>query len=661
LWISPILAIVIAFLLIFQTVSFSSPDLAQGQDLKNSQPLNFTANNTNLANNNNLTFSLANDTGNTTIVGGNNLTIGKGPTFTDNVNVSELPSLEPYTGPPIAMPEPELEEIEKAKERANFRQLNSTAPFVQLNSTASLVEPPSNNNTVLSNNTIKTSSSFEIPSRFGSLIYTSPSLTDICITNPDACSGIPGEQPIVTPEIRPQSGFEGLSFTGYAFPPDVQMAAGHNHIVEMVNVEGAIYEKEDTLRRSFDLRNFFIEPSGVPASHLLFDPVLIYDTLSDRWFAAISDATNSSIRVAVSTTADPTGTWYRHNFDFGRPGMGDCPDRSQIAANNDKVIITANDYSGGIYCRGSLTFLGEEHVIIDKNDLISGSVSPAYDRSTRPDNTTVLIKPVRTSSSLSPLYALSSWWGDRDSVTLTTFTGPVHSIIRSDVAIPVSFIAVPPNAEQPSTSNLLETGSGNVMDAIESNGNILMVLTNACEPPGDVYEVMTILYAINRSCIRLIEINPADTSRSVQDINIGDRGSYFFYPAISSTNGFLVISYGHSSATTYPSFEVFGATEGTLVPGDIITHAYSVRVGSAPVDLYEQPLLPDGITPDPDISHWRWRWGDYFALSVDPADPTVVWIAGEYQQAPTAVESQQASARGWSTYISKIQTYRPTP
>jgi len=43
------------------------------------------------------------------------------------------------------------------------------------------------------------------------------------------------------------------------------------------------------------------------SSDSMTDPVLLFDSQSNRWFAAISDTTVHSIRVAVSQTADPTG------------------------------------------------------------------------------------------------------------------------------------------------------------------------------------------------------------------------------------------------------------------------------------------------------------------------------------------------------------------
>lgn len=93
------------------------------------------------------------------------------------------------------------------------------------------------------------------------------------------------------------TGFEGLS-QNCCSPPDVQVAASSegpsNYIVEMVNLDGAIYTKSGTLIKAFGLNEFF-NPSDNSFSKSndddLTDPLLLFDDSSGRWFASISDTT----------------------------------------------------------------------------------------------------------------------------------------------------------------------------------------------------------------------------------------------------------------------------------------------------------------------------------------------------------------------------------
>src|SRR5207302_4501477 len=96
-------------------------------------------------------------------------------------------------------------------------------------------------------------------------------------------------------------GFKGLT-QNCCDPPDVQVAAGSNYVVEMVNLDGAIYTKNGTLVKSFGLE-FLFNPTvkGLQSLNVsMSDPVLLFDSTSGRWFASISDITAHSIRVAVS-------------------------------------------------------------------------------------------------------------------------------------------------------------------------------------------------------------------------------------------------------------------------------------------------------------------------------------------------------------------------
>ena len=86
----------------------------------------------------------------------------------------------------------------------------------------------------------------------------------------------------------------------------MQVGAGAKYVVEMVNLDGAIYAKNGTLLKSFGLE-FLFNPKekGFQGSDVrMSDPALLFDNVSGRWFASISDISGHSIRVAVSKTED---------------------------------------------------------------------------------------------------------------------------------------------------------------------------------------------------------------------------------------------------------------------------------------------------------------------------------------------------------------------
>jgi len=120
----------------------------------------------------------------------------------------------------------------------------------------------------------------------------------------------------------PVVNFEGQ--TSPCFPPDCNGTSGPNHFMQTVNTTYAIYDKSGTkLAGPTNMNQLF---SGVPGSNCNDgDPIILYDEQADRWVATEFSlcGSNDLMLMAVSTTNDPTGTWYAYSFDV--QGMPDYP------------------------------------------------------------------------------------------------------------------------------------------------------------------------------------------------------------------------------------------------------------------------------------------------------------------------------------------------
>ena len=118
--------------------------------------------------------------------------------------------------------------------------------------------------------------------------------------------------------------FEGMSnqdnFNVFGFrvnPPDPNGEVGPNNFVEMINLVFAVYDKAGNLLvgpvdtgslwAGFPITDC-TDPSG--------DPVVLYDQFMDRWL--LSQFTTAGPEffncVAISTTSDPTGSYFRYAF-----------------------------------------------------------------------------------------------------------------------------------------------------------------------------------------------------------------------------------------------------------------------------------------------------------------------------------------------------------
>ena len=97
----------------------------------------------------------------------------------------------------------------------------------------------------------------------------------------------------------------------------------------MINLVFAVYDKAGNLLLGpFDTGSLF---AGFPVTNCALnagDPVVLYDQFKDRWLLSQFTPSNSGPEfwncVAISTTSDPTGSYYRYAFSTG-PNFPDYP------------------------------------------------------------------------------------------------------------------------------------------------------------------------------------------------------------------------------------------------------------------------------------------------------------------------------------------------
>jgi hypothetical protein len=91
----------------------------------------------------------------------------------------------------------------------------------------------------------------------------------------------------------------------------------------MVNSNFAVYSKTGTvLRTSTPINQLWAGTNSECATHNDGDPVIVYDQLANRWLLSQFIATPQTGEqygecVAISTTSDATGAYYRYTFLFG--------------------------------------------------------------------------------------------------------------------------------------------------------------------------------------------------------------------------------------------------------------------------------------------------------------------------------------------------------
>jgi len=166
-------------------------------------------------------------------------------------------------------------------------------------------------------------------------------------------------------ELRLTASFAGALDSGGGVPPDVQGAAGPDHLLVMLNTTFLAQRKADgAVVKSWSPDSFWSPVSG---GDLLFDPRVQYDPLAGRWTAVIATEgvfAAPAILIAVSDGSDPTGSWTYRKLAVGGGDYGEFP---LVGFNARWIVVTSNLISGSTgYLAGSAVWA------IDKG---SGAVS----------------------------------------------------------------------------------------------------------------------------------------------------------------------------------------------------------------------------------------------------------------------------------------------
>jgi hypothetical protein len=502
------------------------------------------------------------------------------PTLLKQVPTASLQASEPYLGGPREIREPGTRNAtEKEVQQSEAQSMSNTT----------LNEQVGKKNVLTFNNASNSSSS------------TTSTLSPLAAQSSNTTRNV--SAPLLASQI---TGFKGLDMreSGGYFPPDAALGVGPNHVMEMVNIQGAIWNKQGDPLSVFGLDQFF-----ATGTDSITDPRVFYDPGSQRWFASLQDISTNSIHVAVSTTEDPTGDWYIYDFPFSN-----CPDQPSIGVSKDKFVVSVNTFAN--LCNGGFT--GAQFTVVHKDDLLSGTNPPRFVQSD-PDPLVFSLHTTETQDPLSTtaIDMVSVDSGGSDYVMLASLDGQVPNINATANFLSINTTNVPPKAIQPDTIKRLETNDARVLDAEGHQGTVWFTFNDGCIPNGDTQI---------RSCVRLIQLD-AINKTVLQDFNVAVNRSYLFIPALSVDNaGNLDVVYGLSSRNDYPSLVV------------------SERLVSDPPNTLETPvLLQPGTGPD-----FSGRYGDYFAVAVDPSDPNLFWVAGQY--------IPQSQDIYWSTFIGHFRT-----
>jgi hypothetical protein len=407
-------------------------------------------------------------------------------------------------------------------------------------------------------------------------------------------------------------------------PPDTQLAAGPTDLVEAINSSLSVWAKTggNPLKVS-DLNTFFPVPDG----YSFTDPRVIYDSASGRWFVSglsfnespgTVSTGSSQTYLAVSASADPTGSWTPYTVTSNTSGT--LYDQPKLGISGDQVVLSWNDYGSG-----GTTFSGEETWVLNKADLLAGSLGAAQ-RLLGPDMSRFGLAPAQPYSASDTIYLV---YNNADGVNASENQGtPTLGVLLVSgvpgVGAGASYqewdpgllaTTAPPSAAQPNGVAAISTDDDRILGAVWQNGILWASANDGCVPGGD---------STTRACMRLIEVSTSGSAPTVlQDFDLGASGGYLYYPAVAvDPTGNAFVSFTSSSSSQDATAQGVGLAGGQASG---LTALVTVQAGQATFDICASQA--DCGSGGPNNSN---RWGDYSGATPDPSNPGMVWLTAEY-------------------------------
>jgi hypothetical protein len=548
-----------------------------------------------------------------------------------------------------------------------------------------------------------------------------------------------GQKAKSNPELK--ASFDGLNFRqqrlangGNQFsvePPDQGMCAGNGFVVESLNDVFRVFHQDGSPATGVvDLNSFY----GYPAQFnrttglqgpFVTDPSCYFDVPTQRWFNVVltldvDPVTGdflgpNHIDIAVSQTADPTGSWTIYRLPVQDDGTGGTPnhgcglgpcigDYPHIGADANGFYVTTNEYS-----LFGTDFHGAQIYAFSKAALASGAASvnvtqidthgldngnsgftlwPAQSPGTSYDTAAGGTEYFLSSNAADEAHGDGTTPGPGSSNQLlvwgltntSSLAGGTPSVALSHTTLAVGQYAIPPKSEQkPGNFPLGQCINDTTLPTPFGPGCWQFLFVS--EPPHN--EVQSHLDSNDTRMQQVTYANgklwgALDTALTINGVNKAGIEYFVVKPSASATgvtgqldvSGYLGLD---NNNLTYPAIGVTPSGRGvmafTVVGNDYYPSAgyagIDAKVGAGDVHVAAPGLGPaDGFTSYKAFvgNPPRTRWGDYGAAAVDGNS---IWIASEYigqtctlaQYTSTPFGScggTRASLGNWDTRISKV-------
>ncbi len=448
--------------------------------------------------------------------------------------------------------------------------------------------------------------------------------------------------------------FDGTAGPGGYSPSDPNGDIGMTQYVQAVNLRLSVFSRAAphttlALVTNGQFWNGLGGPDagGLCATNPSGDPSVQYDRLADRWvyseFAFASDGSSNPVApfvmcVAVSSTADATGTWSRYAFQVSSTKFPDYP---KLAVWPDGYYLSFNQFN-----LAGTSFVGAGALALERTKMLSGlaaqgryfdlaSVNPGLGGMLPATMEATNLPPVGAADELY-LQSLDDATNANDRLQVWAFhvdwsapvTGssfqpladlPVNTFSSAFSCLDSSSALTHDCMPQPGTTRKLDEVSAVTQSGLTTQPQLMYHLDYVRDAGGTQHLVatQTVNLGSNHAAVRWYELRNAAGTWSVgaQGDLAPDGDNRFMSSGGIDNSGELALAYSVTSGTTFPSLRYAGR-----LPAD----------GPGVMSIGETSLLT-GTLSQTDSN----RWGDFSSLSLDPIDLCTFWYTGQYVGANT--------------------------
>ena len=437
--------------------------------------------------------------------------------------------------------------------------------------------------------------------------------------------------------------FEGIDFPGVVCscnPPDTDGAVGLNQYVQEVNEGLQVFNKSTGASElgPVSVSSLWSGFGGVCQNAGEGDIVVLYDHFANRWVVSEFAVTGTVVTdecVAVSTSADATGSYYRYDFVLNPTFGANYFDYPKIGIWSDGYYLTNNVFNAA----GS-SFLGPQAFALQSSQMIQGLPATIIAGTASPLGSTVgdFLPADIDGMTLPPsgapetiigfpsggnytIYHFHADFGNPGSSTWTTF-GTVPAAAFTSLCSSTR-ACVPQPGVTTASSGLDGIGDRFMFRAAYRNFGTQASPQESIVSNYNVCASGTCSGGVGQSGIRWFEIlnvsNGPLTKNQESTYNNGGADTLWRWMGsiAEDHNGDMLMGFSTSAGTTGTNFPSIHYT------GRLSTDTLnSMAQGEATMFTGAGSQSSSGN-----------RWGDYSAMTVDPEDDCTFWYTQEYYPA----------------------------